>query len=80
VRIHYFTLHTPTRWTESSSKTRELPQPEYNLDVGSGRADRTIASTPVPGDYKNTGTPDMYWKAVLVQKITDDGILAVSLV
>ena len=61
--IPYFTLHTGQHYSYEMDRIffeeLELPQPKYNLDVGSGRADRTIAPTPVPGelkDYKNTGT------------------------
>jgi len=58
-----FTLHTGQHYSYEMDKIffeeLELPQPKYNLDVGSGRADRPIAPTPVPGelkDYKNAGT------------------------
>ena len=61
--IPYFTLHTGQHYSYEMDRIffeeLELPQPKFNLDVGSGRADRTIAPTPVPGelkDYKNTGT------------------------
>ena len=63
VRIPSFRLHTGQHYSYEMDRIffeeLELPQPKYNLDVGSGRADRTIAPTPVPGelkDYKNTGT------------------------